>query len=422
MRCSICGCNPCETPGFCEASRRQDAGRYQEFLLMPEKTPKPLAIVENAVVILTNDPIWRGKLCYDEMLAKTMLVNSDPVPLSDADVVGIQKWLQRDGQLRRIGRNTVQDAVDWVCRQNKYHPVRDYLEQLAWDGEYRVGKWLRDYLGVVDQAEGYADHIGAMFLIQMVARILKPGCKADYMLVLEGPQGKLKSQACAVLAGDYFSDNLRDIESKDASIALRGKWLIEISEMHAIGRAEATALKAFLSRTHERFRPPYGREDVIEPRQCVFIGTSNKDQYLRDDTGGRRFWPVKCGTIDIGALKRDRDQLLAEAAAMFHDGMPWWPDAEFEEGFIVPQQEARYEHDEWSQVILEHIEQHLFADKISLPVLAKEALGLETARLTQLEQKRIAACLRKLGWEVKASAGRRWWQRKPARPEYPKQP
>jgi len=175
-----------------------------------------------------------------------------------------------------------------------------------------------------------------------------------------------------------------------------------------MNKAESTDLKAFITRTHECFVPKYGRLEVHEPRQCVFIGTTNKEAYLRDETGGRRFWPVKTSLIDLEGLARDRDQLLAEAVALYRRGETWWPDREFEARFIKPEQEARYEADAWEQAVAEFL-----ADKSQTTILevAWKALHFETPRIGTADQNRIRAVLERLGWRrgPRAHGGVRAW-------------
>lgn len=388
-----------------------------ECVVTDGKDPKPLSILANVLVALRLDPALRDAFAYDEMLCAPMLMHrigtplepaaaDYPRPLTDKDVTELQEWLQKVA-LKRVSRLAVSDAIDCHARNHNYHPVYDYLESLAWDGRERLEQWPATYLGA--EPTPYAHAIGSMFLISMVARIFEPGCKADHMLVLEGPQGELKSSACGILAGEWFSDSLPDINAgKDVSVHLRGKWLIEIAEMHALGRAEASLLKSFISRTIERYRPLYGRLEVHEPRQCVFIGTSNKDAYLRDETGGRRFWPIKTGRIELDALERDRDQLFAEAVNAYRQGRPWWPDKEFEREHIQSEQEARYEVDEWADPLGGYV---LTVARTTIPEIAKNALGLDPARLGIVEQKRIAAILQKFGWRPKRDKHQRWWEK-----------
>jgi predicted P-loop ATPase len=307
----------------------------------------------------------------------------------------LQELLQKSG-LEKIGKDVVHQAVDLRARERSFHPVRHYLNSLQWDGETRLLTWLSSYLGA--EANEYHQTIGTMFLVMMVARIFAPGCKADYMLVLEGPQGTLKSTACQVLAGAWFSDALPDIRSagKDVAQHLNGKWLIEVAEMSALDKAEASALKAFITRTTERYRPTYGRKEVIEPRQCVFAGTTNESVYLRDKTGGRRFWPVKVGAVDIAALTLDRDQLFAEAVVLYRAGTRWWPDAAFERNVIAPEQDARYEPDAWEDAIETFLQGR---GRVTILEIARECLHFTTDKLGTADQRRIAAALERLRWQ-----------------------
>lgn len=167
-------------------------------------------------------------------------------------------------------------------------------------------------------------------------------------------------------------------------------------------------MKAFITRNEERYRPSYGRKEVIEPRQCVFIGTTNKQAYLRDETGGRRFWPIKVGTIDTDALARDRDLLFAEAVVALQDGARWWPDADFEAQHIRAEQEARFEGDEWETLILAWLGERE-RERTTTYEIAQQALGIETPKIGMNEQRRISAVMQRIGWDRYRSNGVRFW-------------
>jgi Virulence-associated protein E len=389
----------------------------------------------NILLALQTEPELKGGFGYDEMLRTEMLMRPlfgddphfKPRPVTDADVTAVQAHLQWFG-FRKLGKDTCHQAIDKVARENSFHPVRDYLNGLEWDGVERLPEWLNTYLGA-EQSE-YTKGIGTMFLIGMVARILRPGCRMNYMPILEGDQGTLKSTACRVLAGEeYFSDNLPDIMSKECSQHMRGKWLFEVAELRAYSRAAIDHFKEFLVRDVERYRPPWGRKEVYEPRQNVFIGTTNKTLYLRDETGNRRFWPVKTGRIEIDHLRRDRDQLFAEAVWRFKNGEQWWPSAEFERNTIAPQQEARFEADAWEIPIKRYVRtlgtkrttilqvahgalEFEVARPLVIPGEAQPARGTPINRLTPNDQHRIIAILTHLGWVPKRTNTGRWWEPK----------
>jgi predicted P-loop ATPase len=373
---------------------------------------EPLPILANTLIAL--EATMPAAFAYDEMMRAPILMTPLkpeggflPRTVGDVDVGLVQEKLQHLG-LRRITKDTVHQAVDIRASERRFHPVRDYLNSLRWDGRLRIAKFACVYLG--SEPTPYADQIGSMFLISMVARIFDPGCKVDHMLVLEGPQGALKSTACSILGGNWFSDNLPDITAgKDVAQHLNGKWLIEVSEMHAMNRAESAQLKAFITRTIERYRPSYGRKEVIEPRQCVFIGTTNRDCYLRDETGGRRFWPIKVGSIDVDALSRDRDQIFAEAVQAYRQKAVWWPDKNFEREHILPEQTARYEGDAWEEDIAAYL---ATKTRVTIGEVAHNALFIEKPRIGTGDQRRIAAALEQIGWRRERPDGKTDWQGK----------
>jgi predicted P-loop ATPase len=264
-----------------------------------------------------------------------------------------------------------------------------------------------------------------MFMVGAAARVLRPGCKMDYMLILEGKQNLRKSTACSILGGDWFSDSMpENVASKDAAQHLRGKWVLEVAEMHALSKSETTALKAFITRQVEQYRPSYGRREVHEPRQYVFVGTTNKAQYLRDATGGRRFWPVKIAVtrpINTDLLTEKRDQLFAEAVHRYRAGEHWWPDDAFERQHIEPQQEARFEPDAWETAIEDYLSEKLKKAegvkdpekerRVTVLEVARVALSIDTPRLGTADQRRVTDIMDRLKWErtKKDSRGNRWW-------------
>jgi hypothetical protein len=383
-----------------------------------DRLGEPRSNLFNTMLFIRSDKNLSDIFAYDDMLRAPILLAPVPGgeragfqrrPVRDTDVTVVQEYLQANG-LEKTGKDVVHQAVDLRAQECAFHPVCDYLDRLKWDGQPRLSGWVATYLGAEDNV--YHAGIGEMFLVAMAARVYEPGCKADYMMILEGPQGVMKSTVCAVLGGPWFSDSLPDVRSagKDVAQHLNGKWLIEIAEMSSLDKADAAALKAFITRAAERYRPSYGRKEVIEPRQCLFIGTTNKTAYLRDETGGRRFWPVKVGSIDIDALTRDRDQLFAEAVWQYRDGVQWWPDRAFEREHIAREQEKRYEADAW-EIEIENFLNRTKETKVTVLQVAMEALEIQKARLGTSEQRRIAAAMERLGWcRTARTAQGRWWE------------
>lgn len=335
-----------------------------------------------------------------------------PRPWSDTDTVNCQLFVQtlfNEKGVLRPGKDTVFDAISLVASHSKFNPLHDYLNSLQWDGVCRLQNMLPKYFGTDDTH--YHQMVGEKFMISAIARAMKPGCKVDTVLILEGKQGVKKSSSVAALAGEaWFTDELPDLTTKDAAIQLVGKWIVEISELSAFNKSDIETIKKFMSRSIERFRAPYGKVASDHPRQAVFVATTNDDHYLKDTTGNRRFWPVKCGRIDIAAIRDDRDQLWAEAMAMYRDGAQWW--LTDEEGAVAEaEQEARREVDPWEEQIA-RIAEATGSLPLTINMICAQ-LGIPFERRNAAANSRISKCLRLCGYERKrlaaGSDGKRWW-------------
>lgn len=382
---------------------------------------RPIINLHNTVVYLGRnlDSILPG-LHHDLMTGRDDWRDG---PLTDAALALARTALERMG-LATVGKELVADAAKLVARHRRCHPIREALARLRHDGMPRLDTWLIRHAGAEDSP--YVRAVGRAFLLQMVARVMLPGCKADHTLVLSGPQGQNKSSACRVLAGaEYFSDTLPSItgDKTDAIRHLQGKWLIELAELAPSRKSEAEDLKSFLSGMVDRVRLPYARFDESFPRQCVFVGTTNEDQFLRDATGGRRFWPVAVRkVIDIDALAEERDQLFAEAVAAFNAGERWWLDRDFEAEHARPVQAAAYVSDGWADTIADWLDNPEPAeldfggtakrrDAVTVADVLAGALGVVAAHQSHVAQKRAADALKGLGWQKVKSHGRMVWRR-----------
>lgn len=369
-----------------------------------ETVGKPLANETNVDIALRHSPEWDGVLIYNELRQLVQVVEPPPIggtvprDWTDADDIKTTIWMQKNGiQVR--GREMSGSCVQTVARDRSVNPLRDWLNGLVWDGTNRVDFWLNRYFGVAcpDLATShYVSSVGRYWLISGVARVMKPGCQVDHILILEGDQGIRKSTALRALAGpEYFSDSTIDLKSKDSQLHCLRYWLIEWGELDALKKAEVTAVKAFITRQTESFRRPYGHHIEDVPRWCFFAGTTNGSEYLLDESGNRRFWPMKCTKADVEAITRDRDQLWAEAMVLFKAGEKWWPEGEKLIAEITAQQGDRMEGDSWDATIAVFVSG---LEKVTSEAVLTH-LGFKVCDMGRTERSRVGRCLRRLGFK-----------------------
>jgi predicted P-loop ATPase len=400
----------------------------------------------NTLHVLERDPLWRGVLGFNQFSYR--ITKRKPMPgqpggqgeWADIDDVRLQVYLTKTYGFEPK-KPTVMDAVLHAAHGLPYHPVREYLEGLRWDGVSRLHRLMADYWGSAStpsaaslrredpwagkRLDRYFELVGEKWLTGAVARIFKPGCKLDTMVVFEGGQGDYKSTSIKMLFGeDWFADSKLKIGDKDALANMQGKWAYEMAEMDAHRKADDTEFKQFLTSPVDRVRWHYGKRAEDVPRQSVFVGTTNMHQYGKDETGMRRIWPVEVGLVDLRRIAADRDQLWAEAVTLFRQGSTWWVDkavtafsaeeypelgppgegerpvwSEWE--LFDEQGESRQNVDAWETPILEWIDTNNALPYFTTAQIMGDALELDRARWTPPEQKRVAAILRRLGYRSK---------------------
>lgn len=357
---------------------------------------------QNWGLFLEHHPELSGVFAWDAFKLRVMLMRKppwdwrknywEPRGVTDRDYSEAVMWLEQRHMTPKA--SNIAAVIQTVAEHNSFDRLEEYLNGLTWDQKPRVHNWLSYYLGIDDG--DYPRAVGLRWLVSSVARGLEPGCKVDTMPILEGPQGARKSTALRVLYGDeFFADELSDIGSKDAMMEMQGVWGLEIQEMHRFSAAETNAVKKFLTRQTDRFRPPYGRSVIEAPRRVVLAGTINPEgnAYLRDPTGARRFWPLTVGRIDIDALKADRDQLWAEAVHLYRAKTPWWVQQE-ELAAVEAEQEKRTDVDVWVDLIVPMLR----GQKTIAQMDIFEGLKIPAKDVNWLHASRVGRIMKRLGW------------------------
>jgi putative DNA primase/helicase len=352
----------------------------------------PLKCLTNLVLYLQNLPEFAGNFRFNELSG---LVELGGLPLQDCDYVDIRVIIEKAGYYP--DKSDVPIAVERVARDRSYHPIREYLDGLAWDGQARLDGWLTTYLGAADHA--LMRSFAAKFLIGAVARVFQPGCKMDTVLVLEGAQGLGKTTAVGALFGEnYMTSSLEDFGSKEAAISVQGQWVVELAELAALNKSDVLKAKKFITETVDQFRPPYGRHTVRRPRQCVIVGTTNDETYLKDTTGNRRYWPVPVLRIDLAGIRRDRDQIWAEAVDRYKAGEHWWLEDADELKMAEAVQRDRIDDDVWAPQLDELLRHEDYAGDVQVSNLLA-GLKMETERRTKAHEMRVAMHLASRGFK-----------------------
>lgn len=372
----------------------------------------------NIVLLMKNDPMLQGIFRYNDF---TGCIEYAEIPswdasikkgkrIDDGDEVHLKNWLAEKYHFEP-STSLIGEALYVYAKNQRYHPIKNYLEALKWDKKKRLNTWLHKITGVEKNA--YTSLVGRKMICAMVKRIYHPGCQFDNLIVLEGKEGIYKTTMLRILGGKWYAPFSIKAESKDAVDVMMGKWLLEMEELATMRGSEIEYVDAFLSRNVDRVRLSYRRNAQDFHRQCIFVGTMNpigSNQYLKKQSQNRRFWPVECqGTIKIEELKEIKDQLFAEAMQVFEEENLFM-DNEEAVSISLNKQEERKAHDFWVDIIDEYLTGKTVVR--ATDVLA-EALTLSKDKINHTSSIRLGICMRQLGWIPRAygSKKQRYYQR-----------
>jgi len=373
--------------------------------LVTNKSGVPIPSVANCVQIFIDDSDYMGKVWYDTFYC--MKRKAGGGNWTDDDTIKALIEIQRTYKLHSLTISNLRTAIDGYAIQKAISAPLEWMKGLVWDGKPRIANLFHHYFGADDTE--YVKAASHNFMVSIAARIASPGSKVDTMPVLEGAQGKRKSTALMVLAGeDWHCDQVADVNDKDFFQALTGKLIVEIAELDSFKRGDVTRIKQVLSIQVDHYRPSYGHDVLDRPRQCVFVGTTNRTDYLVDDTGNRRFWPIKTGEILIDEIRKDREQLFAEAFDRFNNGSTWWEMP----GNTKEIQASRVADDSWTDTVLSYV---ATIQQTSTAHILSAALGIDIGRQTKIDQMRVASIMRRAGWDqMRQTHGehraRVWWR------------
>ena len=411
------------------------AGEWADALTW-DQNGRPHKTLNNIMLLIQNAPELHGCARKNDFsgrihAAEGLPWRAEPGYWSDADTTELRRYFETGYKGFKPAKQDIRDAVIASAVKQRFHPVREYLESLVWDGRPRLNTLFVDYLGVAD--EEYTRAVTRKSLVGAVARVMNPGCKFDYMLVFIGKQGRGKSSIIYKLAGgeDWFTDSLVTFDGQKAFEAVTGKWLVEVPEMHAFDKTTMNQAKAFISKQSDFYRAAYAEFPEDRKRQCVFFGTTNNADCLRDETGGRRFWPLDIDAVErkkdlFTELSAERDQIWAEAVVYWRLGETLYLPPELEEQASMAQEEHRERHP-WEDTITDFLERGIpenWADwdlsrrmtfwsggvagdiplvprtKVCVREIWQEALGQPLAMLDQQKARAISGVLnRAKGWQ-----------------------